>query len=153
MLLIPKIVIRAAVETDAPAMMALIRELAVFEEEPDAVTVTLEHFIDCGFGEQPVWWAFNAFDGEQLVGMALYYIRYSTWKGRTMYLEDIIVTAAWRGRGLGAMLMEQLQQEARRRKLSAISWQVLDWNQDAIKFYEKYKVTMDSHWINVRMEC
>src|SRR5690606_37139700 len=103
------------------------------------------------YGTQPVWWAFNAFHNEELVGMALYYIRYSTWKGQMMYLEDIVVTQKWRAKGIGSLLMAQLIDEARKRQLKGISWQVLNWNADAINFYKKYPVRMDEGWITVHL--
>ncbi len=151
MLLVENIQIRPAVRQDVAAMMALIRELADFEREPDAVTVSLDHFAQSGFGPQPVWWAFNAFHNEELVGMALYYIRYSTWKGQMMYLEDIVITEKWRSKGIGSLLMAQLIDEAGKRQLKGISWQVLNWNADAINFYKKYPVRMDEGWINVHL--
>src|SRR5208282_4984851 len=112
------IVLRKAEVTDCPRLMELVRELAEYERAPQAVTVTLEQFIQSGFGNHPVWWANVALDSEiigreeeKILGFALYYIRYSTWKGQRMYLEDIVVTQAARGRGIGSMLMDQLIEE------------------------------------------
>lgn len=153
-----QILIRPAVKADAAAMMVLIRELAEYEKEPEAVTVTLDHFIDSGFGVQPVWWALVAvipaseIREEQIVGFALYYIRYSTWKGQRMYLEDIIVNEAWRGKGIGGQLMDALIREAKHRKFSGMMWQVLDWNEPAINFYRKYEASFDGSWINTSLE-
>jgi ribosomal protein S18 acetylase RimI-like enzyme len=150
--------IRAAVKEDAEAMMSLIKELALFEKAPEAVTVTMEHFVESGFGSKPVWWALVAVipasEGkvEQIVGFALYYIRYSTWKGQRMYLEDIIVNDAWRGKGIGSRLMDELIAEARQQKFSGMMWQVLDWNEPAINFYRKYKASFDGSWINTSLE-
>ncbi len=150
--------IRAAVKEDATAMMALIKELALYEKAPDEVTVSMEHFIDSGFGSRRVWWALVAVipasEGrpEQIVGFALYYIRYSTWKGQRMYLEDIIVNEAWRGKGIGSLLMDALVEEARWQKFSGMMWQVLDWNEPAINFYRKYKASFDGSWVNVSLE-
>ncbi len=142
------ITIRRAVKEDCPRLLELITELAVYEKAPDEVTVTLEHFTESGFGENPVWWAFAAEENGVIHGFALYYIRYSTWKGRAMYLEDILVTASERGRGTGKLLFERLIEEAKEKKLGRIVWQVLDWNEPAIHFYKKYNADFDGGWLN-----
>jgi len=141
-------VIRKAVKEDCPRILELIHELAVYERAPDEVTVTLEHFEESGFGKHPVWWAFVAEIDNIIVGFALYYIRYSTWKGQRMYLEDIVVTEDMRGKGLGAALFERLLEEMHEKKLNGIVWQVLEWNEPAIKFYKKYNATFDNEWVN-----
>lgn len=133
-------------------MMELVQELATYERAPDAVTVTLQHFEESGFGASPVWWAFVAEEDGMVMGFALYYVRYSTWKGQRMYLEDILVTEAARGRGMGAQLMQELIAEARERQFSGIIWQVLDWNEPAMNFYRKFNTTFDGEWVNVSME-
>ena len=143
-----EIVIRRATREDCPRLMELIRELALYEKAPEEVTVSLEHFEESGFGSQPVWWAFVAECEGRVQGFALYYIRYSTWKGQRMYLEDIIVTNDWRGKGLDKKLFNQLIEEAREKKLAGMVWQVLEWNAPAIKFYEKYNGNLDPEWIN-----
>jgi L-amino acid N-acyltransferase YncA len=144
--------IRKATKEDCPAIMQLIQELAEYEKEPDAVTVTMEHFIESGFGEKPVWEAFVATGGdgrEEVVGFALYYIRYSTWKGQRMYLEDLLVTNAARGKGVGKLLMDALIAECQAKKYSGLVWQVLDWNEPAINFYKKFDgVKFDGEWVN-----
>jgi GNAT superfamily N-acetyltransferase len=145
--------IRRALKEDCQHLLELIDELAVYEKAPQEVTVTLDHFIESGFGASPVWWGFVAVDHmegkeESLVAFALYYIRYSTWKGQRMYLEDILVTQKYRGKGIGKMLFNRLIQEAKDKKLHGITWQVLDWNEPAINFYKKYNASFDSGWMN-----
>ena len=161
--------IRRAVKEDCPRLLELITELAIYEKAPDDVTVTLEHFTESGFGEKPVWWAFvatslltslhNAERGtspspsdegraESILGFALYYIRYSTWKGQAMYLEDIIVTESMRGKKIGKLLFDKLIEEAKEKKFNRIIWQVLDWNEPAINFYKKYNAEFDGGWLN-----
>ena len=141
--------IRKAKKEDCPSMMALIHELAVYEKAPDEVTVDFGHFVESGFGKNPVWWAFVAEVENKIVGFALYYIRYSTWKGQRMYLEDILVNEPWRGKGVGKLLFDQLIEEAKEKQLSGMMWQVLEWNEPAINFYKKYKgVNFDPEWVN-----
>ena len=142
------IIIRKAVERDCERLMELVNELAVYEEAPEEVTVTLQHFKESGFGENPVWWAFVAEVDGIVQGFALYYIRYSTWKGQRMYLEDFLVTESMRGKELGKLLFDRIIEEAKEKKFGGIVWQVLDWNEPAINFYKKYKANFDSEWIN-----
>src|ERR1043165_7335497 len=148
----PDIVIRAATAEDCPAMLELIKELAVYERAPDEVTVSLHHFQKSGFGDDPVWWAYVAEANGTVVAFALYYIGYSTWKGQRMYLEDIIVTEEWRCKGIGTMLMDKLVAVAREKQFSGMMWQVLDWNESAIKFYKRYNAKFDSEWLNASIE-
>lgn len=156
-----EIMVRPATVHDCPRMLELIRELALYEKAPEEVTVTFEHFVASGFGEKPVWWAFVAecqtdddmpqFNGT-VVGFALYYIRYSTWKGQRLYLEDILVTEAYRGKGVGKLLFDQLLTVVDEQRFSGMVWQVLDWNEPAIHFYKKYPgVQFDAGWINVSL--
>ena len=140
--------IRRAEQNDCPRLLELIQELATYERAPHEVTVTLDHFIESGFGKQPVWWAFVAEVNGRIVGFALYYIRYSTWKGQAMYLEDILITNEMRGKGIGKLLFDRLIEEAKEKKFNRIIWQVLDWNEPAINFYKKYNAEFDGSWVN-----
>ena len=141
--------IRRAVKEDCKAMMQLINELALYEKAPEEVTVDFEHFVESGFGKNPVWWAFVAEVDRKVIGFALYYIRYSTWKGQRLYLEDILVNEPFRGKGIGKLLFERLIEEAKEKKFSGMVWQVLNWNEPAINFYKKFEgVTFDDEWLN-----
>ncbi|HTI90458.1 MAG TPA: GNAT family N-acetyltransferase [Puia sp.] len=140
--------IRRAVREDCPRLLELVHELALFEKAPEEVTVTPEHFTDSGFGPNPVWWAFVVTVDGIVEGFALYYIRYSTWKGQRLYLEDLIVTEKMRGKGLGQLLFDRLLEEVKEREFHGMVWQVLDWNEPAIKFYRKYNASFDAGWVN-----
>ncbi|MBC8034196.1 MAG: GNAT family N-acetyltransferase [Chitinophagaceae bacterium] len=142
------ITIRRAVKEDCPSLLELVRELATYEKMPEEVTVSLAHFEESGFGEKPVYWAFVAEASDTVIGFALYYIRFSTWKGQRLYLEDLLVTEAWRGKGIGKLLFDRLIVEAKEKKFSGMVWQVLDWNTPAIQFYEKYKASFEPQWVN-----
>ncbi len=144
--------LRRAVKDDCPRLLELIQELAEYERAPEEVTVSLEHFQESGFGKNPVWWAFVAEVDDKIVGFALYYVRYSTWKGQRMYLEDILVTNDYRGKGIGALLFERLIEEAKKKGWNAIIWQVLKWNEPAINFYNKYNSSYDGEWFNVSIK-
>ncbi|MEO6404357.1 MAG: GNAT family N-acetyltransferase [Ferruginibacter sp.] len=144
--------IRRALKEDCLRMMELINELALYEKAPEEVTVSFDHYAETGFGENPVWWAFVAEVDGRVEGFALWYIRYSTWKGTRLYLEDLIVTEKMRGTGLGKLLFERLIEEAKEKKYSGMMWQVLDWNEPAINFYKKYPgVNIDKGWLNCNL--
>ncbi len=142
------ILIRKATRTDCARMMELIQELATYEKAPDEVTVSLSHFEESGFGANPVWWAFVAEVQGVVIGMALYYVRYSTWKGQRMYLEDILVTEEMRGKKIGSLLFDALIKEAKEKGFNGMNWQVLEWNEPAINFYKKYNANFDPEWVN-----
>lgn len=151
--------IRRAQEKDCPRILELVQELALFERAPEEVTVSIEHFTQSGFGQNLVWWGFVAEQSQgnnnnqgQIVAFALYYIRFSTWKGQAMYLEDILVTEAMRGQGIGKMLFDQLVEEAKDKGLKRMCWQVLEWNEPAISFYKKYNASFDGEWVNCAIE-
>lgn len=131
--------------------MELVNELALFEKAPHEVSVTMQEFEEAGFGPNPVWKAYVAEDGSDIIGLALYYVRYSTWKGRRLYLEDLIVTEPYRGKGIGKLLFEQMIKEAQELGFSGMMWQVLDWNEPAIKFYNKYEATIEAGWLNATL--
>lgn len=143
--------IREAKKADCPRLMELVHELALFEKAPQEVTVSLEEFEDAGFGEKPVWKAFVAEADGFIAGFALYYIRYSTWNGRRVYLEDLIVTEAMRGKGLGKLLFHRMLQETIDINCNGMTWQVLDWNQAAIDFYKKHEADIDAGWLNAAL--
>ena len=146
------IVIRRAQQEDCARLLELIKELAVYERAPYEVTVTLAHFNDSGFGAHPVWWAFVAELDGVVQGFALYYIRYSTWKGQRMYLEDILVTEEKRGLGLGRLLFDRLLVECKEKGFEGMVWQVLEWNEPAIHFYKKYDADFDPEWVNCSLK-
>ena len=142
---------RVAVKKDCVRLLELINELAVYEKAPEEVTVTLAEFEDAGFGEKPVWKAYVVEVEEEIQGFALYYARYSTWKGCRLYLEDFIVTEKMRGQGLGKILFDKMVAEAKELGFNGMTWQVLDWNEPAINFYNKYESSMESGWLNASL--
>lgn len=140
--------IREARLADCSRILELINELAVYERSPEEVTVTLAEFEDAGFGQKPVWKAFVAELDETIVGFALYYVRYSTWKGCRLYLEDFIVTDSHRGKGIGKQLFDTVVLEAHEKGFNGMTWQVLDWNEPALNFYKKYEAGVEAGWLN-----
>ncbi len=132
--------------------MALIRELALFELEPDAVITSEEVLIRDGFGPAPHFHCLLAVSEGQVIGMSFCYIRYSTWKGKRLYLEDLIVTEAWRGRGVGSLLFDDTLALARVLGCNAVCWQVLDWNTPAIEFYKAKGGWVKNGWLDMQLE-
>ncbi|MFB5946540.1 GNAT family N-acetyltransferase [Albibacterium profundi] len=140
--------IRKARIDDCPRLLELIKELAEYEQAPNEVTVSMDEFEAAGFGPDAVWKAYVADVDGRIEGMALYYIRYSTWKGRRLYLEDIIVTEKQRGKGLGKLLFDKVLDLSKEKGYSGMVWQVLDWNEPAIKFYKNYGAAIEDGWLN-----
>ncbi len=147
-----KIEIRKGLIEDMPAVLDLIKELAIFEKEPNAVIVTVKDLQRDGFCENPLFYTFVAEINEELVGIALYYYRYSTWKGRTLHLEDLIVKEKMRGSGCGFALYSEIIKQGKKDNVRRIEWNVLDWNQPAIDFYEKSGAKVLKEWRNVQMD-
>lgn len=143
--------LRVAVKEDCVRLLELVNELAIYEKAPQEVTVTVEEFKEAGFGKRPVWKAYVAEADGLIVGFALYYIRFSTWKGCRMYLEDFIVTEPMRGRGIGKLLFDQLIIEAKEMGFAGMVWQVLDWNEPALNFYAKYNAAIEAGWLNASL--
>lgn len=140
--------IRKAVRGDAPAILGLVRELAVYEKAPDAVEVTIAEMEADGFGPNAIYSTYVAEIDGLIVGMALYYIKYSTWKGKAIYLDDIIVTEKHRRSGIGGRLFEEVVKAAKQMGVRKIDWQVLHWNEPAIEFYKKYNTVFSKEWLN-----
>jgi GNAT superfamily N-acetyltransferase len=140
--------LRRGQESDLPRVLALIQELAVYEREPDAVTNTVEMMRHDGFGPAPIFGFFVLESDADLLGLALFYTAYSTWKGRMLYLEDLVVTEAARRGGYGRLLFDAVVAEAQRTGAQRMKWQVLDWNAPAITFYQKLGATLDPAWLN-----
>lgn len=141
--------IRTGEQRDLSEVLSLIKELAAFEKAPEQVTMTLEQLTEDGFGEYPLYGLIVAGNQEHgVIGMALYYYRYSTWKGKFLYLEDIVVNESHRSNGVGYALMQRLKEIAMAENCKGLTWQVLDWNVDAIRFYERIGANIDKEWYN-----
>lgn len=143
--------LRKANETDLPAVLDLIKELALYEKAPDEVTVTLNDLKNDGFGKNPIYEIILAEVNNEILGMAFYFYAYSTWKGKCIYLEDIIVREAHRGKKIGKLLFEAVILKCKEVKAKRMMWQVLDWNTPAINFYKKYNASLDQSWVNGRL--
>lgn len=146
------VIIRKAVQEDCAPMLELIKELAEYEKALHEVTLTLDEFIEDGFGKSPVWGAFVAELNNEIVGISLYYDRFSTWKGRRLYLEDLVVTEKMRGKQIGKLLFEATLDYGKSNRYSGMVFQVLNWNEPAINFYKKYSPKFDNEWLNVSIE-
>jgi GNAT superfamily N-acetyltransferase len=146
------IAIRPGTKADLPRALELIKELALFEKAPNEVTNTVARMEEDGFGPHPIFGFFVAENQRGIVGLSLYYYRYSTWKGKRLYLEDIIVTETERGGGVGKMLFDRTLQKCLDEGCTGMMWQVLDWNEPAIAFYKKYNAKLDYEWVNCHLE-
>lgn len=145
-------IIRKAKKSDMPAVLELIKELAAFEKEPDAVVITEEDLKQDGFGENPSFLCFVAEMDGRVHGMALFYFRYSTWKGKTIHLEDLVVRESYRKKGLGKALFKRVIQYAAEKGVRRTEWVVLDWNKNAIEFYERSGATILTDWHLAQMD-
>ncbi len=143
--------IRKGTPSDIPQALHLVRELAAFENAPNEVEVTIEEMTEWGFGKDKQFDFFVALENNVIIGIALYYFKYSTWKGKCLFLEDIIVTENRRGKGIGKLLFDQVVTVAKETKVRRMEWQVLDWNTTAIEFYKKYGAHLDGEWVNCKL--
>jgi len=145
------VIIRKGRKEDVPAVHTLVMELAIFEKAPDQVTNTVEKMMEDGFGQSPVYGLIVAEAENKIIGMAIYFIKYSTWRGKGLFLEDLIVTESQRKTGTGKKLFDAVVAEAKRMNAKTMHWQVLDWNTPAINFYKKYNCTFEAEWIDCKL--
>jgi len=143
--------IRKGVKADLPAILGLIQELADYENAPLEVSNSLEQMEEDGFGTAPIFGFFVAESNGHIVGTAIYYYRYSTWKGRCLYLEDLVVSESQRGKGTGKLLFDAIVAVAKTTNCKVLTWQVLDWNEPAIRFYKRLNAHLDEEWINCKL--
>jgi GNAT superfamily N-acetyltransferase len=146
------IIIRKGEKKDLPGVLALIHELAVFEQAPDAVTNTVADMERDGFSEHPVFRFHVAENDGKIVGIAVYFVKYSTWKGKGFYLDDIVVTEKFRSQGIGKKLFDEFVKEAKKENAKQLHWQVLDWNKKAIKFYERLNASIEPEWWDCKLD-
>lgn len=145
--------IRVGKKTDLPQVLELIKELAFYERAPDEVTNTVARMEQDGFGSNPIYGLFVAEENDRIVGISIYYWRYSTWKGKRLYLEDIVVTESQRGKGTGKLLFDRTMGHSLDENCTGMLWQVLEWNEPAINFYKKYGAKLDDEWTNCSLEA
>lgn len=146
-----EIKIRRAVQEDMGAVYHLIKQLAEYEKAPKEVEVTVTQLMDDGFDAIPAFTCYVAEQAGEILGFALYYMKYSTWKGRCLYLEDFIVDEKHRGHGIGSRLFNRVIKDAQNLNVKRMEWQVLDWNKPAINFYKKYNAELETEWLNGRL--
>ena len=145
-------IIRKGTPQDMPEVLALITELAIFEKEPDAVEISTDDLVRDGFSENPLFYTFVAEVNNEIIGVALYYYRFSTWKGKTIHLEDLIVNKSSRGTGAGYALYSEIIKQGKKDNVRRIEWNVLDWNTPAIEFYEKSGAKVLIDWRVAQMD-
>lgn len=146
-----QMIVRRGAPSDVPRALELVRELALYERAPHEVTNTVEAMLADGFGERPVYFLWVAEWNGVVQGIAICYIRYSTWKGKMLYLEDIVVSEPLRGQGIGSALFETCRDYAAAEGYNGLAWQVLDWNEPALNFYKKYGAHLDGEWVNAKL--
>jgi GNAT superfamily N-acetyltransferase len=145
------VIIRKGRKEDVPAVHQLVMELATFEKAPEQVTNTVEEMMEDGFGSSPVYGLIVAELENKIIGMAIYFVKYSTWRGKGLFLEDLIVTESYRKSGFGKKLFDAVLAEAKKMHAKTMHWQVLDWNTPAIEFYKKYNCTFEGEWIDCKL--
>ncbi len=145
------LLLRFATKEDMPFVLELIKELASYERAPDEVTISIGDLEKDGFGDNPIFKALLAVVDDQIAGMSFYYYSYSTWKGKCIYIEDIIVKEAFRGKGVGSILFDEIIEIAYQEDARRLEWQVLDWNEPGINFYKKYDADFDNSWVNGKL--
>jgi GNAT superfamily N-acetyltransferase len=145
------LLIRKGTKQDIPQVLDLIKELALYEKAPQEVTNTIEQMENEGFGNNPAYEMFVAEVDAKIVGIAVYFYSYSTWKGRCMYLDDIVITESMRGKGIGDKLFKKVIEKAKLENVPKLHWQVLDWNEPAINFYNKFSANLDPEWLNGKL--
>ena len=146
-----KTIIRKGLKNDLPAALSLIKELADYEKALKEVTITLKDLEKDGFGKNPCYWFLVAEKNKKIIGLSFYWIRYSTWKGKFLYLEDFIVKKEYRRNGIGSKLFYETLRICEKMKCKGMCWQVLDWNKPAINFYKKYNAKISSDWLNGKL--
>jgi len=146
-----KIIIRKGVKEDLSSVLELIKELADYEESLEKVTITLEELESDGFGDHPWFWFLVAEDNNKIIGLSFYWIRYSTWKGKLLFLEDFVIKEKYRRDGIGSKLFEETIKICKTLNLNGMIWQVLDWNSPAIDFYQKYDAQISKNWLNGKL--
>ena len=143
--------IRTGVKTDLPAVLELIKELADYENSGNQVSITLDELENDGFGERPWYWFLVVEKDNTIIGLSFYWIRYSTWKGKFLFLEDFVIKEEYRNQGIGSKLFEKTIKVCKKLNLNGMIWQVLDWNTPAIKFYKKYNSDISKDWLNGKL--
>lgn len=146
-----EVIIRNGKKEDCAKVLELVRELATYEKAPLEVTITLNELIEDGFGAEPKYRLIVAEYNHEIIGMTLFFYKYSTWKGKCIYIDDIIVTEKFRRKGVGKLLFESVIKESKKYHAKRLEWQVLEWNKPAINFYKKYNAVLDPEWVNGKL--